>query len=423
MSINTTLANVQPHQKTHPHTDHSFTGTSILVGANGAGTAAEIDYAEAATATTIPIRDSNGDMLVPAIPTNDAAAAAKKWVENLLDGARDPKESVRVATTAALPANTAAGSGVGKTLTMDAVGILTINGVSTVLNDRVLVKDEAAGANNGIYKVTTEGTAGVAAALTRATDADGSATGKVSAGMYVWADQGTTNKDRRFVLSTDDPITLDTTALTFINESGLGLVTAGDALSKSGDTMNWVPDGTTLEVSADQGRIKDLGVSTEKLAAAAVTTAKIAANAVTAAELATDAVTSAKILAGAVGTSEIATDAVTAVEIAAGAVGTTEIAADAVTAAKIAADAVGTTEIAALAVTAAEIAAGAVGISELADQKAEITLAGATPILTDLSALTADGHWALGKGTDTSAWLCTMVGTKKFSVQLGEVTS
>jgi len=100
MAINTSLGTTQAHEKSHPNTDHTFTGNSVLLGADGGGTAAEIDYVEAATAITIPIRDSNGDTVVPLTPTTDAAAASKKYVQDTLAGARDPKDSVRAATAA-----------------------------------------------------------------------------------------------------------------------------------------------------------------------------------------------------------------------------------------------------------------------------------------------------------------------------------
>ena len=150
-------------------------------------------------------------------PTAALHAATKSYVDSVATGL-DVKASVKLATTAALPACTAGGSGVGKTLTMNAVGVLTVDEVATVLNDRVLVKNQATGADNGIYRVTTEGTAGAAAVLTRATDADQAA--EVTAGMFTFAEKGTANGDKGFVLTTDDPITVDTTALAFSQFAG-----------------------------------------------------------------------------------------------------------------------------------------------------------------------------------------------------------
>jgi hypothetical protein len=74
----------------------------------------------------------------------------------------------------ALPANTYNNgtAGVGATITMNAVGIITIAAHAMVLNDTALINAEAAPANNGKYQMTTEGTAGVAAVFTRATSSD-----------------------------------------------------------------------------------------------------------------------------------------------------------------------------------------------------------------------------------------------------------
>ena len=96
------------------------------------------------------------------------------------------KDQCRCATTAALPTVVASGSGVCKILTASSVGNLTVDGVATVLNDRIIVKNQVAGADNGIYKVTTEGTGGVAFILTRATDYDGNPSGEVKAGTFAF---------------------------------------------------------------------------------------------------------------------------------------------------------------------------------------------------------------------------------------------
>jgi hypothetical protein len=145
------------------------------------------------------------------------------------------KESCRLATTAALPANTAAGSGVGKTLTMNAVGILSVDSVATVLGDRLLIKDEAAAdIDNGLYEVTTEGTAGVAAVLTRTVDADGTPAGEVANGLLVFIQAGTTNNNTGWSLITADPITVDTTALQFSQFQGLPQYTASNGVELVG---------------------------------------------------------------------------------------------------------------------------------------------------------------------------------------------
>lgn len=138
----------------------------------------------------------------------------------------DLKESVRLATNAALPAYTASGGpGVGRALTADAVGILTVDGVATVLGDRIIVKDEGASdVDHGIYEVTTEGTAGVAFVLTRATDADEDA--EVTSGMFAFVQEGTQNANTGWAVITSDPITVDTTPIQFSQFQGLPSYTA-----------------------------------------------------------------------------------------------------------------------------------------------------------------------------------------------------
>jgi len=76
--------------------------------------------------------------------------------------------------------------------------------------------------------------------------------------MFCFVEEGTVGGDNGFVLTTNDPITLDTTALTFVQFSGAGQVVAGDALSKSGNTLNLNDDNITLEVSSDTVRIKGI---------------------------------------------------------------------------------------------------------------------------------------------------------------------
>jgi len=128
----------------------------------------------------------------------------------------DFKDSVKYATIAALPTVTAT----SQTLTATAVGILAVDGVNTVLNDRILVKNQVAGANNGVYKVTTQGTAGVAFVLTRTTDADQAL--EIGPGTMITVEAGGTLFDTTWIITNDTAITIGTTAITFAQISGSG---------------------------------------------------------------------------------------------------------------------------------------------------------------------------------------------------------
>jgi hypothetical protein len=161
---------------------------------------------------------------------SEAANALKrlKWttVKAYIDGVAigiDLKDPVRVATAGVLPACTAAGAGAGKTLTANAVGVLT------VLNDRILVKNQVEDIDNGIYKVTTEGTAGVAFILTRATDADTDA--EVTYGMLCFVREGTANANEAWMLTTPNVIDVDVTELTFTQFSSIAGTTTFIALT------------------------------------------------------------------------------------------------------------------------------------------------------------------------------------------------
>ena len=87
-----------------------------------------------------------------------------------------------------------------------------VDGVSLGLNDRVLVTGQSTGSENGIYSVTTVG-AGSNGTWARSSDADGA--GELNAGSITMVTEGTTYADTQWKLTTDDPITIGSTALTF----------------------------------------------------------------------------------------------------------------------------------------------------------------------------------------------------------------
>lgn len=150
----------------------------------------------------------------------------------------DWKDSVRAATTAALPASTYdnGSSGVGATLTADANGALPAqDGVTLVLNDRILVKNQADAEENGIYYVSAVGDGSNPWELTRALDAD--SVPKVSANMTVSVEEGTAGEGRVFQLSTDEPITIGTSDLSFI-KLPFNALTGGAGISISGEVIS-----------------------------------------------------------------------------------------------------------------------------------------------------------------------------------------
>ena len=185
-----------------------------------------------------------------ATPTSSTDAANKGYVDSVKQ-ALDIKDSVRVATTANFDSSYNNGAG---TLTADANGAISIDGVTLSATNRVLVKDQSTGAQNGIYTVTTVGDGSTAAVLTRATDADTNA--EVTGGMFAFVEEGSTNADNAYVLtSVTGTATLGTSTLTFTQFSGAGQITAGDGLAKSGNTLN-VAVGNTMQTTSDALNIK-----------------------------------------------------------------------------------------------------------------------------------------------------------------------
>lgn len=162
-------------------------------------------------------------------PTAAQDAATKAYVDSVAQGL-SAKASVRLATAAALPTNTY----LAGVITITATGVLTVDGSAVALNDRILVKDEASQLKNGVYVCTTAGAIGVAAVLTRSTDMDAA---NEFPGAFVFVEIGTVNAAAGFVCTNSTPPTVGTTAITFTQFSGAGEITAGNGLSKTGNTL------------------------------------------------------------------------------------------------------------------------------------------------------------------------------------------
>lgn len=179
-------------------------------------------------------------------PTNPQDAATKAYADSLAVGL-DPKGSVRVATTAA------------GTLASSFENGDTVDGVTLATNDRILIKDQASGLENGIYVVAASG------APVRATDADASA--EVTSGMYMFVEAGTVNAGTAWVLTTLNPITLNTTALVFTQFAGPGSVSAGAGLTRTGSVIDVVGTTNRILVNADS-----IDISSAYVGQASITT-------------------------------------------------------------------------------------------------------------------------------------------------------
>lgn len=189
-----------------------------------------------------------------AAPTADTDAATKAYVDALKQGLV-VKSPVRAATTANIDATYANGTaGVGATLTGKANGALAaIDGATLAVGQRVLVKNQTDAKQNGIYVVTKIGSGTEAFVLTRASDFDNSVEGSVQGGAYCFIQEGTVNADCGYVCSTDGAIVLGTSNVTFVQFSGAGLITAGNGLSKDGNTLS--AKGVANQITVTEGGI------------------------------------------------------------------------------------------------------------------------------------------------------------------------
>jgi len=197
---------------------------------------------------TIGITDTNGNLSLAANgtgtiaannfrisgladPINPNDAATKAYVDARSAGL-DPKASVRVATTENISLS----------------GTPSIDGVSIVEGNRVLVKNQTIATQNGIYIVS-------ASSWSRSADFDQDQ--EATAGVFFFVEEGVTNGDAGFVLTTDNQVTIGVTDLTFTQFSGTGQIVAGAGLQKSGNelSVNVLSTGG-IEIVADNLQLK-----------------------------------------------------------------------------------------------------------------------------------------------------------------------
>jgi hypothetical protein len=182
-------------------------------------------------------------------PTAATSITNKSYVDSVAIGLKY-HAACQLATTAALPSCTYnnGSSGVGATLTATANAALTVDSVAVTVGQRILVKNQVAGLQNGVYDVTQTGSGAAPFILTRSTDYNTGGTGynQVNTGDYLFVQLGTTNANSSWVQTTLQPITIGTTALVFTQFSaGATTYSAGTGLTLSVNQFSITNTGVT----------------------------------------------------------------------------------------------------------------------------------------------------------------------------------
>lgn len=172
------------------------------------------------------------NLLTPVASTD---AATKGYVDSVALGL-DVKASVRAATTAAgtLASSFANGS--------------VIDGVTLATGDRILIKNQAAGAENGIYLVPASG------APTRSTDCNSAST--YLSGAFTFVESGTTNSGSSWVVGTQGSINVGTTSVSWVQFNGSISYAAGSGLTLAGNSFSVNTTGVSTEINAGNVRVK-----------------------------------------------------------------------------------------------------------------------------------------------------------------------
>lgn len=177
-------------------------------------------------------------------PTGPQDAATKNYVD-LATQALAAKNDCQTATTVALPASTYnnGASGVGATLTLNVAAVLILDGYTPVLNDRILVKNQASAVQNGVYYLSTVGTITIQAVLTRTLDFDQPGDGINGALVYVL--NGTVNSNTLWSCTTGATVTFGTTNINWTKFLGSTYTADETTLHLAGTTFSLITPVST----------------------------------------------------------------------------------------------------------------------------------------------------------------------------------
>jgi hypothetical protein len=209
----------------------SHTGTQLAATISDFATTTQAFRLDQFAAPTADLNINSRKLTNVADGVSAQDAATFGQVSALLNG-RTFKEAVRIASTANLAAISS---------------LTAIDGVTPVAGDRILLKDQTTASQNGIW-IAASG------AWTRATDADSvTPDAELKAGTSVFVTEGTANGDKQFTLTTNGPITVGTTALTWAVSGAGTTYTQGNGITISGSTISVDPAVTVRKFAQDIG--------------------------------------------------------------------------------------------------------------------------------------------------------------------------
>lgn len=215
---------------------------------------------------------SSSKIINVATPVEPTDAANKQYVDDTAQGLR-ALPSAQAYSASNLDATYDNGTdGVGATLTANSNGAFpTIDGVTLVLGNNIVVNGQTNKAHNGSYELTTVGDAGTPWVLTRSTFDDEA---DEQAGAFEFITGGTIYGNTGWVMTVGStPVVMGTTELEWVQFSGAGTYSAGAGLALTGTEFSVNVDDITIEINADLLRVKDGGISNTKLANSTITVA------------------------------------------------------------------------------------------------------------------------------------------------------
>ncbi|NDD52996.1 hypothetical protein EBZ39_03810 [bacterium] len=199
----------------------------------------------------------SGKIINLADPENDTDAANKLYVDNRASTGLTYHDAVQLASTSAFTSYAITynngTAGVSATITQaSSYSSLTIDSTAAAVNNRILIKDAANAAYNGVYVVNNTGSPSTPWVMMRASDANtyGGAVGQLSQNDYFFVQGGVVNKGDAYVVTTEGTIVFGTTPITFAEFSNAQVYTGGTGIDVSNTVISLqtpvtVPNGGT----------------------------------------------------------------------------------------------------------------------------------------------------------------------------------